>query len=796
MNRIIVIFICLLLSLSLMAQSTGIITGKVAELENNEHIPFANISVLNSATEQVVKGGMSNENGTFQISQLPPGLYTLKVSYLGFEAFERDSIKIESGEITQIETIFLKKKLTELAEIRITAERPMIEQGLGKTTLNVNESMAGTGESALDLIQYIPSATTDEENNVILRGAPATVLIDGVETDMEKVLESLPVEAIDKMEIITNPSAKYSSQNGAGIINIVLKKNKLKGANGRANIALGTPENIRAGANLMLKVKKWSSYSNINLSRYSDQINSFSNRTTESETDTNFLHNDGNTDRTVNKVVARQGFKYQINRKSSIHISGAYNFNENSYNTFNESKKYNSDSSLRNHNQNRTGGTLNRHYWNVSTRYIKQFSSISELRVVAKYENQDNNHPYERTINFFDNATGEQKNNYTTQDRDYPELITSTRVQADFEHGINKHLKLDIGTLLLQRTSDASNDFLKKTYNFNETDSIYEIEIDSSQNYEFEINEWMPSVYALLTTEIGKWNMSGGVRYEYAHINAYSQTNDSLNFNVHHNILPTLQVSNRVNNKLTIGITASQRTKMPKYKQLNPFVSYHGLYFKSGGNPNLKPEKIWNFEFNAQTMFKKHTLSSSLYYRHFSDMISRHQHIIYEDGNEVLYRQFQNLGNVSQLGLEVNGNSRVTESIRIKFNANFMGQHIINSYKGEQVNIKDFAYNGKATINHSFFKDYQYQLTAVYNSPVQSVNGTKHEFYFFNFKVKKSILDKKGSINLLVTDVLNSMERRQLNTTSPNFTVDVYSKGITRKILLSFSYRFNTMKKK
>lgn len=283
--KLIAIFLLFINFQSACAQAEGAISGIVVR-PNKRPVLFCNVALLNQQSHQLAGGSITDSLGRFRIDVVPKGYYKLQVHYIGFNPYERDSIVIASGQITHLDSIFIKRKRTHLEEVQITAERPFIEQGLGQTTINVGDHLAGGGESAIDLLRFVPSVTTDEDNNVLLRGAPVTILVDGVETDLANVLEQLPAETVDKLEIITNPSAKYASRNGNGIINIVLKKDKIKGANGRLEAAIGSPERYDFGANYTLRLKKWTCYTNVNTSHNTDEISTATHRTSTVKSDT------------------------------------------------------------------------------------------------------------------------------------------------------------------------------------------------------------------------------------------------------------------------------------------------------------------------------------------------------------------------------------------------------------------------------------------------------------------------------------------------------------------------------
>ncbi|TLX71149.1 TonB-dependent receptor [Labilibacter sediminis] len=794
--KLLSIFFGLLVPVCLSAQETGSIKGFLVDYGDNQTVPFANVSIEESESGALVTGCTSDIAGAFIMPSVSAGTYVLRISYLGYQPFSQANVVVVPGEVTDLGTISLVPHLTEIEEVNVVAERPMIEQGVGKTTLNISDNMGAAGESALTLLEFLPSASTDEENNVLLRGSAATIMIDGVETDMANALEAIPISLIDKMEVITNPSAKYSSQNGAGIINIVLKKGKQKGANGKINAGIGTPNKYQGGGNIMLKWNKWTSITNANINRYTDDQDTWSKRITVSKMDTNFLNSIGNTHRIYKNATFRQGFKFQIDKKTSIRLDANFRTGKTDYNGKSESKKYTNDQSLKSHNENTTNGTSEYDYWNTTLNFKKEYSSTTNLGIVVKHENQNNQQPYLREIYHYDITSGDQKKNYSDQTRTNPEDIKSNRLQVDFEHGLNKNYKLETGMLVLQRNSKATNDLVKRKYLYIEEDDTYDVEIDSSQVYQFEIDEVMPSAYALLSMEKNNWFITGGLRYEYAYINSQSPDRDVQVSNDYHNVLPSLQVSKPINKKLTLGFSATMRTKMPKFKQLSPVAVYNGLYSKSVGNPNLRPEKISNIEFTVQRVFKKHTINSSLFYKNQKDMIARHQHIEVEDGNEITVRQYKNIGEVNQLGLELNINSRLPKSIKVKSNLLALGQQIHNTYKGDVVDVNDFYFSGRVTATQTFWKDFRWQLTTIYKSPIKNISGEYYEVFYMNAGLNKSLLKKKGMLSLRVDDVFNTLEKEGINNLSQDHIQHSYQKRISQKVLLSFSYRFNTIASK
>lgn len=790
------LFILLFVSAIAVGQDQGGISGCIARKGNGNAIGYANVAVLNTTTGGVSNGTISGNNGQFVINFLDPGVYTIQITYLGFEPTRKEDIYVDAGRITDIDTIFIHRLLNEINEIEVVGQGPLIEQGMGKTTLNVNDNMAGSGESALDLMRYIPSASTDEDDNVLIRGAPATVLIDGVETSLEQVLSSLPVETIEKMEVITNPSAKYSSRNGSAIINVVLKKGKARGANGRASAALETPERIQLGGSLILRNKAWTSFSNLNLSHAIYKTESITHRITEKSNDTTFLNNSASSPGNSNRIQLSQGLKYRIDKSSSIQADINFQYNLTGGDSYAESRLFKGDSVLKSHSLNETDRLGSGNFLSLGSTYEKEFSSLSKMKILLKHERQENLQESTRQSNSIDIVTGILEDNYSILSQSHPEVRQSTRLNAELEHNFSKHLMMESGIMLLSQNSKNSNRALRTKYVLDSIGSANIVSTDSSKSYQFTIEEASPSAYFVLTGEWGKWLFSGGLRYEYIFMDNYSITTDTGFINHFHNIMPTLQVSSNLTDKLSIGLSYSNRVQMPNHKQLNPVINYSGQYSKTGGNPDLKPERITNAELYLNWFAGKNSVSSTVFFKRFSGKINRISTIVIEEDKEITFHQYENIGNVDQFGYELSVSNKLWKVWLLKSNLMLLESNIDYAYKGEMLNISDLSYSGKLISDLTLWKNLRWQLSANYESSVNTVKGRDYSVFFVNSGIRLPVLKKKGSLFVQWTDIFNTLKHERLNETMPNFSVYTYSKGITQKLLVSFSYKFNTQNNK
>lgn len=773
------------------AQHTGSITGIVVD-SNGDKVPFANVALYINNTNSVVGGTITDVDGKFDIPDLKDGTYALVISFLGYEPFKRPDIIIEGNNIA-LGLLQLEEHLTELDEVQVKAQRPAIEQGLGKTTLNVGDDMSSANESAIDLLQYIPSGSTDADGNVLLRGAPATILIDGIPTDLQNALETIPVDAIDKLEIINNPSAKYASQNGAGVINIVLKKENLKGSNGRVGGMLGTPDRQQLNGNVMLQQNKLSSSTNFSYRHHTDENVLSNKRITRSESDSSYLNNNGVSYQDNSRLDIKQKFRYQINKQSAAVLSGTYQKGADKSHSVNEALNYNGDGSLKSHNLSKTIGENNRDYWNLNARYNYDFSKTTNLIVNARHEAQTSHSRSDRLFTFYDTNSGEQKKDYKTQDRFVPEKMKSTRLNIDFEHGFSDYMKIEAGALLMNKSAESDNQFLRIDYKWDETSQDYVTVIDSSQFYVFETSENNVTTYGVLSAHIGKWEIQGGLRYEYIRMEPYSPTNDSGAVNNNHNLLPTFQARHRVSDNFDYGLNYSKRVRMPSYRQLNPMEIYNGLYSKRSGNPLLQPEKIHSVDLNANWRFGMHNIMPSVFYRHHTDVITQFQELIEEDGLEVLHRKYGNIGNSEQMGFELNVSNVFFKKWRFKTNYISYWQSVDNFVDSEIVNFTNWVNNVKLTSDLTFLKSFKWQVTATYESPRNTTTGINYERIFVNTNIRKSLFDNKATLTFRVNDVFDSLERKSENTSSPKFISHNYSKSITRYFAIAFSYKFSRL---
>jgi len=345
--------ICTATALKISAQTTasGKLTGKVVDVQNNETVPYASAVVLDRKTKAIVKTGQTDINGNLIITNIPDGVFTVKISYVGYQTMVRDSISILKGrELINLGTIKMKAANGNvLSEVTITATKAPIQLGIDKKVFSVDQSLVSEGGSAGDLLQNVPSIQTDVDGNVSLRGSTGVrVLIDGKPSliaggNVAQVLASIPASSIETVEVITNPSSKYDAEGQSGIINIVLKKNTKLGLNGNVALTAGNRDNYNGNASVSFQNKKINIYGNYGYrygNRPGEGFNNITYKTpvgTDEITYASQITNSTSLDKSHN---AKAGLDYYLTDKDILSFSGGFNIRDNDRNDRLDINKY------------------------------------------------------------------------------------------------------------------------------------------------------------------------------------------------------------------------------------------------------------------------------------------------------------------------------------------------------------------------------------------------------------------------------------------------------------------------
>lgn len=793
MNRIVLVLAMFFATSALFASES--IQGRVIDSRTQTPIEFANITILKTEADKSVGGAITNNEGIFNISSVPDGNYKLRISFVGYQTLSK--VISVSGSKIALGDLALEEDSKTLKEVEVVGQGSQMRFDIDKKVFSVDQNIAAAGGSATEVLQNIPSVNVDNEGNISLRNNESVeVWINGKPAGLTaenraQVLQQLPAESIESIEVMTNPSAKFNPEGTAGIINLVMKKNKKAGYYGNIGAGLMVVDGGKIGGNTDFSInysnKKFETFANIGYRKMNMQGEGFSNRTNYNNGDTTVLKQNSTTNRNFGGLFLRGGIDYHLNDKNTLGIT-AFGMNGNrGENSLTEYKlsQANSQNLLRDYSRDNEESGDHPGY-NVSLNHKVDFDKlgsnlITNISVSGHDMNSDNRYIQTDKIN-------------TTLNQD----ITQT--------GTNNNRELEIKTDYTKKFSE--NDRLEMGWN-----STWEKRLSESDGYDnkaaseiatyynkFINNEQIHAAYATFGKKINSFSAQVGLRGEY-----YARNLKSIDkiqekpFSDHSfDLFPSAYLSYTLpkNNELQLNYT--KRVNRPRGRQVNSFRDYADSTNISYGNPTLNPEFASAFELNYLKNWDNHTLSASLFYRYTDDVIQRVSFM----NNNTMESTFMNMTKQQNAGLELVAKNRLFKILNLTSSLNFYKEKIDPSTYTNPLNaaIKvtipgqdDFSWNARVIANLLFSKTFSGQVTGQYSAPQLIAQGERDASYSLDLGLRKTLLDKKINLNLMVRDLLNS-RKMSSKTWGDGFYQVSENKFAGRMIGLTVSYNFGNMK--
>jgi hypothetical protein len=800
-NIIVLLIFILTFSLTNAQNSTSeiSISGKVIDETSKQPLEYATVVITNTKTNKI-SGGITNEKGIFNI-QSPIGVYQISVEFISFRSKKYPKQEIKKN--LDLGTILLSEDLKSLDEIVIIAEKTTVDIRLDKKVFNIGKDLSIRGGNASDVLGNVPSVQVDVEGTVSLRGNEnVTILIDGrpsalVGMNGAEALRQIPAEAIEKVEVITSPSARYDAEGTAGILNIILRKNKLTGFNGSLQLDLGIPERVGTAFNSNWRTEKWNLFTNTGFRYNSTPGNAFS--------DSDFLSSSAQNANVVeSRRFGRQGrslftslgAEYYISKNSSIIGNIVFNTgNDDDVNT------------------------------NIINRYDTQ-GSINEATLRTENEDQ-NEQRVQYTIDYVNNFDGNGRKlsintQYSTEVQDALNNITeidtqvdilndleqvvenqnenSGLLQIDYVYPVGKNIQYEAGYRGNYR--DIFNSFyLAERKDFVNNGPLVP---DAGLNNSFNYTEFVNAAYLQYGQQLNKISILGGLRYEYTSIEIAQQTEIAKDKRSYGNLFPTLNLGLELKDGENMTLGYNRRISRPRGRSLNPFPSRSSESNQYSGNVNLNPVITDAFDIGYLKRWDKFTLSTSLYYNISKDNWERIQEDtgeITDNGDPITNRFPINLSTEEKYGLEFTLNYKPFKVWNINSDFNLYNVKSDGDYTNPKTNnTQNFDFE-----NTSYFIRLNQKITLPgktdlqintnYRGPSQNVQTKSQGVFSMDIAASKDLFNEKASLSLNFSDVFNSSISRR-TTTIPGF-LEQYSEFQWREpqISASFIYRFNQKKK-
>ncbi|MBS7234027.1 TonB-dependent receptor [Flavobacterium psychroterrae] len=731
------------------AQNSGTVSGKITEKSNNTPISYATVSIKDNGKQ--VSGVNTDENGDFAIKNLALKNYTIEIQYIGFRKYI-GSIILNDNKKTATVNISLEEEATQLKGVNIVSERSTIEQKIDRKVITVGKDLTTAGASASDIMNNIPSVNVDQDGKLSLRGNDnVRVLIDGRPSNIDpaQLLKQIPSTSIKKIELITNPSAKYNPEGMSGIINIILHKNANTGFNGSYSGGITFGETAKYNQSLDLNYK-------------TGKVNFFGNAGQNFGTYYNNGHitrSDQDIVQKINVISDNDSYLYKIGMDYLINDHNTLSFYSN---------------------QNKSNGKgfvdTDIDYTNVlgsNTSNIFQKSRYSGPDQVGTY-NLAFKHIFKKeghTLDFEANYSDNKETNNASFDTKttnldntsssfvYDDYIKGTRklstVNVDYVNPLNEKTTLEAGAEA--RITRTDNDYI--------TGNPFAAIAVSNYTYDTDIY----SAYVTFGQKFKKFSYQLGTRFESYKVAANLNKGLEKFDDDYITLYPSAYLTYNLNEKNTLQLSYSRRVDRPSLEQTKPIREFSTPLVTALGNPELRPQFTNSVELNYTKTLEKGSFTTGIFVRSINDQISR---ILYPDetdpSQEKQIMTFTNYDHNTAYGFEVSFNYKITKWWDIQPSIDFSSinqQGVVFLYDPAtktsnplERKITVSAFNGRMNSNFKVNKRLSFLAFGFYRGAVDGLQNNSHEMYKMDIGSRYTLLDSKMNISLRFNDVFNTMK--------------------------------------
>lgn len=767
------------------AAARGQIRGRVTDEETSEGLDFAVIALLPPNNDNVIKSMRSDEGGKFSFDGLAGGVYRIKVSYVGYVAQTIGDISVSESSPVKVVTVKLKKDVKVLGEVVITDSKPEIEYGADTITYNVGQSIQAEGSMAADVLKDVPMVDVDIDGKVSIAGKRNTrVFINGKPSDytassMADLLSVLPSDAIDRVEVITNPDIRYSAD-GDGIINIVLKKGYKIGLNGTVSANAGTigsytgtgyvayrTDNLVLGSSFGYRNVERSNNSYSLTRNYKDEaISSYRNRYNKGEN-------------TLRGGSIRANLDWDITEDENFNLSVNSGLNYNGGDSFSDDYRLNSQmvqQELRNQSNNTSNSSGNIVAdANYSLKLNKKRNEKFEAGLTANLNRSD----IDRTLDKLVSKLNQSENpflQYANSDQNTQGFLAN----ADYSRSIGKRGTLSAGIQASIKQSDNTQDVNDHDF-INNADTVNSVLTNS-----FTFFENIYSAYAGYNLRtLKRWSFRLGTRAELTDARFEQEKSGDVAMKPYFNIFPSASVSKTFNKKYITGLSYSVRIARPRENALNPIIDNRDSTNIFYGNPGLKPAVTQQTELSFSTFSRKWSFSPRVGFSHTSDIIERVRIPVDDKGNvETTYR---NLASSDALSFSLFGSYKPTK--KVSADASFTLSNITyHSGSNIATNRGGLSYSGKLGLALKLPERIAFEGNLHYMNNA-SAQGRTSGSLSSGLGIRKLFMQNKLVLKLLANDPFNQRSNTE-TIEGLNYTQERYSELATRNFSMVLSYRF------
>ena len=812
LSLVLILLISFILPINIVASETGSmseggeIKGKVIDTETDEPLEYATVSLFHSQDSTLVTGVITDSNGLFSL-KAKPGKYYVVVQFMGYKDKTLNVNIKDNKTVVSLGEILMNTDAALLDEVEIVAEKSTMSMTLDKRVFNVGKDVSSTAGNAIEVLDNIPSVNVDVDGNVSLRGdSGVQILVDGkvsglAGTSTQDALRSLQADMIERIEVVTNPSVRYDAEGTAGIINIVLKKDKRKGFNASVDLRGGFPVQwgekffkedfpfqTGIGASLNYRFKKFNVFANYNFNYRDDISEGYS--ITEYYGDLIYdpiLANHDDAEQITEQLTYRNRNRKGHNLRGGFD----YYFTDDDILTF--SAMYRQSDG---HNT-------------PAVTYIDKFPFQGINNYSLRTEDWFNERPmmeytlsYDKYFGSKDNSLKASVRYFTNSDTEWSDIVDAEFLtEEDLNnnnpfYSINQHTYAQENQQNLQATVDFVRHYglsvielggkytgrwINNNMMVTENDSILE-----DYTHDFDYNQQVAALYGSYGREFGRFSGQVGLRGEFTLIDTYLTGTNSGSNQRYLNVFPTGHLNYSLTEVDQIQASYARRIRRPWYGQMAPFSSFNDDRNIRTGNPDLKPIFTDSYEFSYLRFWERGNINFTAYYRHSTDVIRNFTTVV----GDISISRPENFGISDDYGIELVGSLDIFNWWNVNGSINFFKSNTVGDWNGRHYTTDSYNTFARIVTKFRLKNICDFQISGRYMGPREEPLGYREANYWCDFAASRDVFNKNATISLNIRDVFGSRQHGG-ESWGDNFWQYSESSWSTTSVTLNFNYRIN-----
>ncbi|WP_138434114.1 TonB-dependent receptor domain-containing protein [Winogradskyella algicola] len=812
------LFLILLFNFSLsFAQKDIKIEGKVVEEGTNIPLEYATITIKNTSGDKVITGGITDTDGNFKLN-IEPGTYNIYVEYISYKPKEYLNKKLDKS--INLGTVSLALDIASLDEVTVVAEKTTVEVKLDKKVYNIGQDLTTAGGTVSDALNNVPSVSVDIEGGISLRGNEnVRILINGRPSALAgfgdtNVLSQLPAEAIERVEVITSPSARYDAEGTAGILNIILRQKETLGFNGSFNFTIGNPDNIGLNSSINYRTEKFNIFTNLSWRYFDAPRTSFTDvtyfdRLVDGETiepEFRRIIEDQDVERLNRNYNANIGMEYFIDESSSITGGLFYRLGSDADLSLNSSERFN-DGTVVEETLRREKETEQDNSYQITLNYVKRFGEDSDHRLTADFQYENDSEDGFTNLNEDYITTDQTDPEPFQQEQEFTEEVQKEYLlQADYVLPIGEDSRFEAG--YRGNFENEITDYRLEQENILTGNLVVNDTITNIFDYDENVN----AVYTQYGSKFGKFSFLLGLRLEHTQLKGKIDsrlTDDELveafgfpiqtDFdNNYLGLFPTVNIIYNLgdddrDSEESITFGYNRRINRPRGWFINPFPTRSSRTNVFQGNPNLQPAFASAFDIGYLKRWDDFTLTTSVYYQYETDSFERVQENTGQqttDGIDIIRTIPINLSNNARTGAELGILYNPAKWLRLNSSFNFFQFETEGEFNGVDYSAKNTSWFARFSSKVILPWKIDWQTNANYRGALQDAQSDTQGILSIDLALSKELFNNSLTLSLNVRDLLNSRRRKSVTTTD-FFNRFRDSQWRQRQINFSVIYRFN-----